>query len=115
MQKNTYGKAGEIIACNYLKEKNYKILATNYKNKIGEIDIIAKDGDYIVFVEVKARVSKAFGHPLEAVNEQKQFKIRQVAEMFLILKKLTTAHCRFDVISILGFENPEIEHVENAF
>ena len=115
MQKNTYGKAGEIIATNYLKEKNYRIIATNYKNKIGEIDIVAKDGNYIVFIEVKARESKGFGHPLEAVNMQKQFKIRQVAELFLISKKLTKCLCRFDVISILGFENPEIEHIENAF
>ena len=58
MQKNIFGKRSEIIAMNFLKKKGYKILETNYKNTIGEIDIIAKDNDYIVFVEVKGRISK---------------------------------------------------------
>ncbi len=115
MQKNTYGKTSEIIAANYLKEKGYKILATNYKNKIGEIDIIAKDKKTVVFVEVKARMTKAFGHPLEAVDERKQFKIRQVAQLFLMENKLTENSCRFDVVSILGYEDLKIEHIENAF
>jgi len=115
VQKNTYGKASEIIASNFLKAKGYKILATNYKNKIGEIDVIAKDKKTLVFVEVKARNSKAFGHPLEAIDEQKQWKIRRVAELFLITKHLTGTPCRFDAISILGWEDPEIEHIENAF
>ena len=61
MQKNILGKRSEIIAMNFLKKKGYKILETNYKNSIGEIDIIAKDNDYIVFVEVKGRMSKKFG------------------------------------------------------
>ena len=69
MQTNVYGKRSEIIAADYLKKKGYKILETNYKNKVGEIDVIAKDKDYIVFVEVKARMSQAFGHPFEAVFE----------------------------------------------
>ena len=69
MQKNIYGKRSEIISTDYLKKKGYKILETNYKNNVGEIDIIAKDKDYIVFIEVKARMSQAFGHPFEAINE----------------------------------------------
>ena len=115
MQKNIYGKTSEIIAANFLKKKGYKILAMNYKNKIGEIDIIAKDQKCIVFVEVKARSSKAFGHPLEAINNEKQLKIRRVAELYLITKHLTDNPCRFDAISILGTEDYEIEHIENAF
>lgn len=115
MQKNIYGKTGEIIASNYLKKKGYKILATNYKNKIGEIDIIANYKKCIVFIEVKARMSQAFGHPLEAINEQKQWKIRKVAELYLSSNNLMDCNSRFDAISILGFENPEIEHIENAF
>ena len=83
MQKNTYGKIGEIIATNYLKQKGYKIIANNYKNPIGEIDIIAQDKNYLVFVEVKTRISRAFGDPAEAVNYFKQQKIRQVATMYL--------------------------------
>ena len=84
MQKNIYGKKGEIIAANYLKKQKYKIIEMNYKNKIGEIDIIAKDKDYLVFIEVKTRYSKMFGDPLEAIDEEKQFKIRNVATMYLM-------------------------------
>ena len=115
MQTKAYGTRSEIIASNYLKEKGYKIIATNYKNKIGEIDVIAKDKDTIVFVEVKARLSQAFGHPLEAINAEKQLKIRRVAELFLMSKHLFDAPCRFDAISILGLENPEILHIKNSF
>lgn len=115
MQSNTFGKRSEIIATDYLKEKGYKILETNYKNKIGEIDIIAQDKDYIVFVEVKARMSQAFGHPFEAIDERKQYKIHQVASLYLVQKRKYGKPCRFDAISILGLENPEICHIIDAF
>ena len=115
MQSNTYGKRSEIIAAEYLKNKGYKILATNYTNKIGEIDIIAQDKDYIVFVEVKARLSQKFGHPLDAIDEVKQQKIHAVASLYLVEKRKYGKLCRFDAISILGFENPEIRHIIDAF
>ena len=115
MQKNTYGKRSEIIAANYLKKKKYKILEMNYKNDIGEIDIIAKDKDYIVFVEVKARMSGAFGYPFEAIDEIKQQKIQAVASLYLVKNQKYGTNCRFDVISILGLENPEITHIVDAF
>ena len=115
MQSNTYGKRSEIIATEYLKEKGYKILETNYKNKIGEIDIIAQDKDYIVFVEVKARLSQKFGHPFDAIDERKQQKIRAIASIYLINNKKYGTKCRFDAISILGLENPEICHLVDAF
>ena len=115
MQSNTYGKRSEIIAEDYLKEKGYKILETNYKNKIGEIDIIAQDKDYIVFVEVKARLSQKFGHPFDAIDERKQQKIQAVASIYLMQNKKYGAKCRFDAISILGLENPEIRHLVDAF
>ena len=115
MQSNIYGKKSEIIAADFLKQKGYKIVEVNHKNKVGEIDIIAQANDYLVFVEVKARMSRAFGDPLEAVDLRKQQKIRQVAELYLIIKRKTNFNCRFDVISILGNENPEIAHIENAF
>lgn len=112
MQSNIYGKKSEIIASNYLKKRGYKILKTNYKNKIGEIDIIAKDKDCIVFVEVKARNSRKFGDPLEAIDDNKQYKIRQVATMYLKVNKLLDNNCRFDAISIL---DEEILHIKSAF
>lgn len=115
MQSNTYGKRSEIIAADYLKKKGYKILETNYKNKVGEIDIIAKDKDYIVFVEVKARLSQKFGHPFDAIDERKQQKIHAVASLYLVKNHKYGTNCRFDAISILGLENPEITHIVDAF
>ena len=115
MQTNIYGKRSEIVAANYLKKKKYKILEMNYKNNIGYIDIIAKDKDYIVFVEVKARMSEAFGHPFEAIDEVKQQKIHAVASLYLVEHKKYGTKCRFDAISILGLENPEITHIVDAF
>ena len=115
MQTNTYGKRSEIIAADYLKKKGYKILETNYKNLIGEIDIIAKDGKTLVFIEVKTRLTRAFGDPLEAIDYKKQQKIRNVATLYLKERKMLNALSRFDAISILGLENPEISHVTDAF
>ena len=115
MQSNTYGKRSEIIATDYLRNKGYKIITTNYKNTIGEIDIIAQDKDYVVFVEVKARMSMAFGHPLEAIDERKQQKIQAVASLYLMKNKKYGTKCRFDAISILGLENSEILHIIDAF
>ena len=115
MRSNTYGKRSEIIASDYLKEKGYKILETNYKNKVGEIDIIALDKDYLVFIEVKARMSQAFGHPFEAIDERKQHKIHAVASLYMVKNRKYGSNCRFDAISILGLENPEITHIIDAF
>ena len=115
MQSNTYGKRSEIIASDFLKEKGYKIIQTNYKNKIGEIDVIAQDGDCLVFVEVKARLSQKFGHPLDAIDERKQQKIHAIASLYMVEKRKYGKPCRFDAISILGLENSEITHIINAF
>ena len=115
MQSNTYGKRSEIIASDYLKNKGYKIIEMNYKNKIGEIDILAQDKDYIIFVEVKARLSQKFGHPLDAIDDKKQQKIQTIASLYLIKNRKYGTKCRFDAISILGLENPEITHIIDAF
>lgn len=106
------GVSGESIATKYLKDKKYKILECNYKNFIGEIDIIAKDRDYLVFVEVKARSTSAFGRPSEAVDWRKQNKLRMVANVYLKEKHLFDTPCRFDVVEVLG---REINHIINAF
>ncbi len=115
MQSNTFGKRGEIIATNYLKRKGYKILQNNYKNSIGEIDIIAKDKDYIVFVEVKTRLSRGFGDPLEVINTRKQQKIRSVATLYLRQHNLMEANCRFDAIAVLGDGDDDVNHIVDAF
>ena len=115
MQKNIYGKRSEIIASDFLKAKGYKILGINYKNKIGEIDIIAQDGEYLVFVEVKARLTQGFGNPLESINVHKQQKIRNVASIYLMQNKKMHSLVRFDAISIVGIEDLDIDHIIDAF
>lgn len=109
---NATGAQGEFDAAEYLKKKKYKILAKNYKNKLGEIDIIAKDKDYIVFIEVKTRSSLAFGRPSEAVTPAKQHKVQLAAQVYLKQERLTDQPCRFDVIEVL---DDKINHIENAF
>lgn len=106
------GNVGEIKAVNFLKKKKYKIITTNYKNKIGEIDIIAEKDDLIVFVEVKNRSTFAFGRPIEAVTLQKQNKIKKVAEIFLMMNHIQYHNVRFDVIEVF---DDFVNHTENAF
>lgn len=106
------GTIGEIDAVQFLKNKKYQIIATNYRNRMGEIDIIAKDKNALVFVEVKSRATLLYGRPCEAVDFRKQQKIRKTAELYLVTTKNYYADVRFDVIEILG---EEINHIENAF
>jgi len=106
------GKYGEKLAVNYLKKMHYKILTTNFKSKNGEIDIIAKDGEFIVFIEVKYRSSKLYGMPSEAVEKHKQQKIKMVAMKYLAGNPLESDFIRFDVVQIVG---NEIELIKSAF
>ena len=115
-QKNFYkkllGRVGEKKAADFLKKQGYKIAERNYKNAFGEIDIIAKDGEYTVFVEVKTRSGDAFGAPSEAVDKRKRLKYARIAQAYLLYKGLTDTPCRFDVVEI---ENGEINHLKDAF
>lgn len=112
--KRRLGWDKEEIACEYLEEKGYIILNKNYSVKQGEIDIIAKDGDNIVFVEVKYRKDLSSGHPLEAVTKSKQNKITKTSMFYLNEHKINVYNTpiRYDVIGIL---NKDIIHVVNAF
>ena len=105
------------MAEHYLTKKGYKIYARNVKNKIGEIDIIALDGDVLVFVEVKTRQNADFGLPYEAVDFRKQKKIKNTAIAFLKYKNLyEKVNIRFDCVSILMVgDNYRIEHLQNIF
>ena len=107
-----HGTIGEIEVEKYLKDKGYVIVVTNYRNRLGEIDIIAKDKNVLVFVEVKSRATLAFGRPCEAVDFRKQQKIRKVAELYLLQKQKYYSDVRFDVVEVLG---DEINHIKNAF
>lgn len=116
MYRKNLGKTGENLACEYLKANKIKVLDKNYKNKIGEIDIIAKDGDTVAFIEVKTRSSYIFGTPAEAVNYKKQQKIIKTALKWMTDKNYED-DIRFDVIEVLINETgaPDINYIKNAF
>jgi putative endonuclease len=109
------GEQGEEIARNFLTMQGYEILATNFTYEKSEIDIIAKDDDTIVFVEVKTRSSKRFGLPEEAVTEKKQEKLMEGATYFLEENKISSP-IRFDIIAIYLYKGQsEIFHIKDAF
>ncbi len=117
MQNKIKGKIGEEIARDYLIKKGYKILETNFHfSRYGEVDIIAKLGGKIIFVEVKARTGTGFGHPFEAITKTKMQKIFHCAQGYLAEFRNKGGYSGFqiDAISVLLNENPpKIEHLEN--
>ena len=110
--KKLLGRSGEAKAVNYLKKRGYKILERNYSTALGETDIIARQGDVLVFIEVKTRTDDIFGRPSEAVTYRKQNKYRLMAMQYTVKENLYDKPVRFDVIEIL---DGEINHIENAF
>jgi len=111
-----FGQEGESIAARYLKKCGYRIVTQNYRNKIGEIDIVARDGNTIVFVEVKTRRNDHFGNPKWAVTYQKQRKISMVALSYLKEFQLSGHKARFDVVTVLeNGRKPAVEIIKNAF
>lgn len=113
----TLGRLGEDLACRHLERLGYAILARRYRRRGGEIDIIAREGDTIVFVEVKARDGSAFGGGAEAVTGLKQRRIVQLAQDYVVRHRVHGAPCRFDVVAIEfgGGGEPAIEVYRNAF
>lgn len=111
-------KIGESLALKHLKTRGCRILAQNYRARRGEVDIIARDGEFVVFVEVKTRRSLRFGLPQAAVTLQKQRQISKVALAYLQAQNLMDAPCRFDVIAIHlspQLELLRLEQIESAF
>ena len=100
--KRTIGTTYEKIAGAYLETQGYQILEYNYRYRRGEIDIVARDGEYLVFCEVKYRSGNRSGHPAEAVDYKKQITISQCALYYLTVHRMTDSACRFDVVSIEG-------------
>jgi putative endonuclease len=114
------GKHAEDLATNALREKGYAIIERNFSNRFGEIDIIAKDKETLVFVEVKAKIGENFGHPEEMINKKKLSKIRHMADIYLCRGEASLARplCRIDVIAIVL--NPDsslsrLSHYENVY
>jgi len=111
------GFKGEAMALKKIKSLGYKILVQNFRCKLGEIDIIAKDQDTLVFIEVRSKSSEKYGLPYETVNTKKQKKIRRVAEFYLMKNNLYHLYCRFDVIGIVWQHGDELqmEIIKDAF
>lgn len=119
MDKKLVGRFGEQTAANFLKKKHYKIIGLNYSCRFGEIDVIAENKKYVVFVEVKLRASDEFAEAREFVTRGKQEKIIKTASLWLSQNE-TELQPRFDVIEIyatdgMSSKNIKINHIENAF
>ncbi len=111
------GKKGENLAVNYLQKAGYTILIRNYRQKSGEIDIIAKDKTTLVFIEVKTRRTLSYGPPSASVTLKKQRQISKVAQDYLSRNNLFEMDARFDIVSIVTTTNqkPQIDLLQNAF
>jgi putative endonuclease len=112
----SFGLEGESLACEELERRGYVILARRYRTSHGELDIVARDGDYLVFVEVKAREGSSFGEPEEAVTLQKQQRIVWMATDYLARSGGPEVACRFDVVGVnAGTTPPGVVVIQDAF
>jgi len=110
------GDAGEDLAAATLKKQGYKILERNYLTPLGEVDLIAREGQTYVFIEVKTRRQERFGAPQEAVTLAKQRKLRRLADYYLRQKRLEEVSVRFDVVGItLSPQGDQVEIIRHAF
>lgn len=111
------GKRGEDLAAAYLESKDWLVFDRNYRFDKAEVDIVATDRNYIVFVEVKFRSDTYFGQPEDYVTPKKEANIKKAAEAWIYERRMETAVVRFDVISIVqkGNEAPQITHFKDAF
>lgn len=118
MERITTGRAGEDAAVSYLKKKGLRIVQRNFRCRLGELDIVARDGPFLVFVEVRTVAGRAFGTAQESVDRKKKDKLRQVAMYYV--KSLNTGDVpmRFDVVAVTmgpGVRVMNIDHIVNAF
>jgi putative endonuclease len=116
LQRQQLGKSGEDLAVRALEERGYAILARRYRTRHGEIDIVAQEGNTLVFVEVKARATAEFGTAAEAVTIFKRRRLTAMAADYLARAQWTNRPCRFDVVAIDDVEtSPVITIYPNAF
>ena len=118
-RNNIVGAWGEALAAAYLQKKHYKLIATGYRSRFGEIDLIVSNKNHLVFVEVKLRKSNSFADARDFVDIHKQQRLRTTAEIYLS-ENPTKKQPRFDVIEIyapqgIETQQPEIHHLEDAF
>ena len=112
IQRQQFGKKGEMDAVKHLKRNGYRIMEQNYRTRLGEIDIIAKEGKTIAFIEVKARKSSHFGNPKWAITPKKQRNMSMTALYYLKETHQSREKARFDVVTI---QSDRIEIIKNAF
>jgi putative endonuclease len=109
------GQTGEDIAAGYLKKKGYKILRKNWKSGRLEVDIIAENNEFLIFVEVKTRSADFKVHPVDSVSREKQRSLILAADNFIKWND-TGKECRFDIVTVIRDKNNfEVDHIENAF
>lgn len=115
-EKRETGNAGEALACEHLKDRGYEVLERNFRCRAGEVDIVARQGDVTVFVEVKERRTPRYGEGYEAVTLGKRRRVIRAARFFAGLRGLGESALRFDVISIDRSDGrPKLRHDQNAF
>ena len=111
-----FGRSSEAVAARFLRKQGYRILTLNYRNRMGEIDIVAEEGDTLVFVEVKARRNPDLENPKAAVTLRKQKKIAMVAQAYLKAGDHHNRRVRFDVVAISAHTKPHrVELIRHAF
>ena len=115
--RRLFGQEGEAEAERYLRRKGYRIVARNVRSSLGELDLVAEDGQTLVFIEVKARRSGEFGGAIHAVHGRKQQKLARLASQFLAQRHWMERSCRFDVLLLQATDTAElrVEHIQNAF
>lgn len=116
--RQALGMLGEDLACEELRRRGYAILDRRFRTRSGELDIVARDGRVIVFVEVRARSDGRFGSAFESITWQKRHRLSRMASSYLFLKRLPEhADCRFDVVSVTGrMPGPfQVDVLQNAF
>ena len=110
------GRRGEDVAAAFVAALGWRVVVRNFRCRAGEIDVVALDGDTVVFVEVRARASRGFGTPLESVDGRKQAQVGRVARHFLSARGWHERAARFDVVGVrLDVDPPGVEHVRGAF
>ena len=121
IQNYKKGKEGEEIAREFLIDKGFKLIESNYSNNLGEIDLVMSDKDWLVFVEVKLKIGDRYGTPEEMINKNKLSRIKRIAEAFLILESPISKNFskyRIDAVCIVLEENKtirSIKHYENLY
>jgi len=116
--RKVLGRTGEALAARHLSGLGYEVIDRNVRLKAGEIDIVARDGPVLVFVEVRTRRGDSYGTALESIDERKRRTLARLALAYVQASGLTDANCRFDVVTVTyspGSSVPRIDHIKGAF